>query len=108
MCKTFGELNSNVSHYLVNLGHCSKSRSIFGPGKHNSPYICIWLSDVLHCQEVEANCLDVLIIFSMGTIKILSQSSINHVWLKWHLRPCWLEGSFSLMGHQALMYRPVP
>ncbi len=36
--------------------------------KHKSPYVAgIWrFPDVLHCQDVEADCLDVLIIFSMG------------------------------------------
>ncbi len=36
--------------------------------KHKSPYVAGWwrFPDVLHCQDVEADCLDVLIIFSMG------------------------------------------
>ncbi len=36
--------------------------------KHKSPYVAGWwrFPDVLHCQDAEADCLDVLIIFSMG------------------------------------------
>ncbi len=35
--------------------------------KHKSPYVAGWrFPDVLHCHDVEADCLDVLIISSMG------------------------------------------
>ncbi len=38
-----------------------------------SPYVAgwWWIPDVLHCHDVEADCLDILIIFSMGILGLL-------------------------------------